>query len=51
VNDFTSFVHKLHSLLPSLEKHSEIDLALYRYAKESAMYGEVIDLMMLTTQG
>jgi|SRR3984893_19209807 len=43
---FLSFVHAFYSIWPTLQKYPQIDLALHRYAKESAMYGEAVDLII-----
>jgi hypothetical protein len=43
---FLSFFHEFHTIWPTLQRYPQIDLALHRYAKESAMYGEAVDLII-----
>jgi len=46
VSFFLSFINEFYTAWPTLQKYPQIDLALHRYAKESAMYGESVDLMI-----
>ena len=43
---FLSFVQEFYTIWPTLQRYPQIDLALHRYAKESAKYGEAVDLII-----
>jgi hypothetical protein len=43
---FVEFLRRLNAIWPQIDQYSQIDLALYRYAKESAVYGDPVDLVI-----
>ena len=43
---FLSFVERLYKAWDKVQKYSQLDLALHRYCKESAQYGDAIELMI-----
>lgn len=43
---FLPFVEQFSKAWPKVQKYPQVDLALHRYCKESAQYGDVIELMI-----
>jgi len=43
---FLTFIEEVYTIWPKLQKYPQIELAQHRYAKESAMYGEAVELII-----